>query len=111
MTLDLFYITFISVFIIDISGVIDYIKKQIVKILFKIDNPDPSYVKLPFITCSLCTVWWAGIIYILINNEFTFKNIALVAAFSLSTSVIYNVTQLLLDLINTLISKIYKLIQ
>ena len=111
MILDLFCITFIIVFIVDISGVVYHIKKYILKLLFKLKNPDPESMHIHLLECSLCITWWSGIIYILLTNNFNIYSLALVAVFSLLTSVIGNTIQLILDLCNTIISKIYSLIK
>lgn len=113
MILDLFYITLILVFIIDISGFTYSIRDVISKYYskkFKI-NIDPENIKLPYITCSLCSVWWTGIIYLFVTHNITLCGLALVAIYSALTSVIASFMQLILDLCNSIISKIYKIIQ
>jgi len=111
MITNLFYITFLIVFITDISGVTYYIKKTLLKLLFKSKNPDPDKFTIKILECSLCQVWWCGIIYLLATQELSFGSLALVAVFSLSTSVLGNLVQLVIDICNTVIEKIYILLK
>lgn len=78
-------ITFICVYIIDLSGIIDELEDMIGKWLkCKIKIPKPF-------SCSLCSSWWLGLLYIIIMGKFTILNIAFVAFLSFLTPNIYNV--------------------
>ena len=78
-------ITFICVYIIDLSGVIDELEDIIGKWLkCKIKIPKPF-------SCSLCSSWWLGLLYIIIMGKFTILNIAFVAFLSFLTPNIYNI--------------------
>lgn len=113
MVLDLFYISLILVFIIDISGFTNSLRDAISKYYTKKlkINIDPEEVKLPYITCSLCSVWWTGIIYLFVTHNISLYGLSLVGIYSALTSVMANFMQLILDLCNSIISKIYKIIQ
>lgn len=77
---DILLIAFICVFIIDFSGVIESLEAALKK---WVGNPF-VHIPKPF-SCSLCSTWWAGLIYLLIVGSFTIPNIAyvgLVAAFT-----------------------------
>lgn len=83
--INILMITFICVFIIDLSGVIDELENMIGKWLkCKIKIPKPM-------CCSLCSSWWLGLLYIIIMGKFTLLNIAFVAFLSFLTPNIYNI--------------------
>lgn len=80
--LDLFLIAFLCVFIIDYSGVIDSVDSWLQK---RFKNP---FVHLPKpFSCSLCSSWWTGLIWLIIEGSFTVPNIAYVAFLSAMTPV------------------------
>lgn len=110
MILDLLYISIILVFILDISGFTNSLKNGIAIYMSRKTQIDisPDDIKLPYITCSLCSIWWTGIIYLIFTNNISLYGLALVAIYSMMSSVIMNTMQLLIDLLNYLISKIYK---
>lgn len=83
--LNILMITFICVYIIDLSGIIDELENIIGKWLkCKIKIPKPF-------SCSLCSSWWLGLLYIIIMGKFTILNIAFVAFLSFLSPNIYNV--------------------
>lgn len=83
--INILMITFICVYIIDLSGIIDELEDMIGKWLkCKIKIPKPF-------SCSLCSSWWLGLLYIIIMGKFTILNIAFVAFLSFLTPNIYNV--------------------
>lgn len=82
MILDLIQITFICVFIIDISGFIDEAEVMLGKWLKgKVIIPKPF-------SCSLCMSWWVNLVYLLCVGQFTLTNITIVAIFAILTPVI-----------------------
>lgn len=92
--LNLFLLSTIICFIIDISGFFTFVKKFVAsRIEGKYKNLKYEDIKIPFVTCSLCTVWWTGIIYLLCIREFTIINFAFVAFLALVSS---NISGLLL---------------
>lgn len=100
--IDLFLVTCIIVFIIDISGFMDEMEHILGKWLnAKIIIPKPF-------SCSLCLTWWVGLIYIIIQSNFTIPYIAYVALLSFLTSVIYNGLLLIRDCCNRIIDDIYQ---
>lgn len=83
--INILMITFICVYIIDLSGAIDELEDIIGKWLkCKIKIPKPF-------SCSLCSSWWLGLLYIIIMGKFTILNIAFVAFLSFLTPNIYNI--------------------
>lgn len=111
IVLNLFYISIIISFLIDLSGGINELKCFILRKLYKMKNPNPDVISLKPLSCSLCIQWWSGLFYIIISNEINLVNIALVAMFALLVGPIGNMLQLMLDTINTIISKAYRLLR
>ena len=107
--LNLLIIQFITVFIVDISGVVDSIKTGIKWILTKGKMKDSDY-RLKPLDCSTCLMFWNGLIYLIYTSEFTFINIAIVCALAALTMETKNLILLVKDLISTIYKIIYKLI-
>lgn len=104
--INLFFITLIIVFIIDISGIIPNIKGVISLYLTKGKIKKVDYPLKPF-DCSLCMTFWVGLIYTLIFHP-TLGYICYVCMLSLFTEVFKNLLYLIKDVINEVINKIYK---
>lgn len=83
MILDLFLITIIICFIIDISGIIESIEWWLSKWL-KVNCKIPK----PF-SCSLCMTFWVGLIWISIF-DFTLLNFVYVCLFATLSEQISN---------------------
>ena len=110
MIIELILIQLIIVFIIDLSGVVESFKLFLSKILTKGKIQTTNFDLKPF-TCSLCSTWWIGLIYLLICHSFTIPYIALVALLSyltpLSSSILLLIKDLAIFLINKLNMKLY----
>lgn len=106
--LNLLLIQLLVVFIVDLSGVMEHIKKWIWKWLKK-DKPYKDYELKPF-DCSLCSTWWTGLIYLLITHSFTLPYVIVVAALAFLASTSASLLQLLKDGIDTLLYILNKLI-
>lgn len=111
MILDLILIQCIIVFIIDLSGAVDSFKLLISNILTKGKIQTTNYDLKP-LTCSLCSTWWIGLIYLIICHSFTIPYIALVALLSfltpLSSSILLLIKDLAIFLVNKINFKIYE---
>ena len=88
MILDIFLITTIICFIVDISGIIDTIKNIIWKWVF---NGKREYreFRLKPLDCSLCMTFWIGLIWISIF-DFTLLNFVYVCLFATLSEQISN---------------------
>lgn len=79
MILELLMIAIIICFVIDISGIIESIEWYLGKWLGgKVIIPKPF-------SCSLCMCFWMGLLWLLIQSQFTLFNVmvvCLIAAFS-----------------------------
>ena len=84
---DLILLAITICFVVDVSGFFTFVKKFVASRLEgKYKNITPEDIKIPFITCSLCSVWWCGLIYLLFVGKFTIPYIAFVAFLSLISS-------------------------
>lgn len=107
--INLFLITLIVVYIVDLSGFIDSVKQFIWRHFIKVGRWQNVSFK-PF-SCSLCLSWWVGLIYIFVTNQFTIPMIAYVAALSFLTGVIGDALIWVKDIITTIINFLYKLVK
>ena len=103
----------IIVFIVDLSGSIEHLVKPIVKHLLRI--PPQKDITLPLIECSLCCVWWIGLIYVCcmsIANSFTFNQflilVSVLSVVSFLTPTLKDILVLIKDLIIRFIEVFYK---
>lgn len=108
MILQILMINIILCFIIDISGIIDTFKGWIWKWLFK-DKTYREYRLKPF-DCSLCMCFWAGLIWLIAQGEFTLFNIMTVCLLAALTEQITNAIILFKQLIARLQDAIQDLI-
>lgn len=107
--LDLLLITAVVCYIIDISGITDTFKKVVWKTFAK-GVGDYHTLELKPFTCSLCMTFWCGIIYLLITSQFTLPYIAYVSLLSMLSSKISDIEIYVLDVCDTLIQLLYKII-
>lgn len=103
--LNLLLISAVICYVIDISGVIDHIKKALWKKYVKTGNP--QNLSLKPLDCSRCATWWAGLIYILITGNFTLPLIGFCALLSLLASNITDALNLIKDIVTWLINLVY----
>lgn len=90
-------------FIIDISGFIDELEHM----LQRITGVPLLRIPKPF-SCSLCSTWWAGLIYLLVVGAFTIINIGFVALLAMLTPVITDLLTYIRDVISNVINTIAK---
>lgn len=109
MIFDLFCITVIVCFIVDISGVVDSIKGAIVRFITGSKLPFNFSIK-PF-DCSLCMSWWCGLIYLLAYGHFNLRSIVAVAMFAVAADTITSLILLVRDIIGSIINRIYDLLK
>ena len=105
--LNLLFIQLIVVFILDISGVMDSFKGGLSKLLTKGKISKSDFRIKPF-DCSLCTTFWAGLIYLLCIHQFTFPMIAYVCLLASVTDITKEVFLTAKDLIIKLLRWINK---
>lgn len=83
--IELILLMMIVVYIIDVSGVVNSLKRLISNILTKGTIITDNY-SLPLFGCSLCMTFWCGLIYLIVNQVFTIPYISLVCLLSLLTT-------------------------
>lgn len=101
MLLDLFLITLIIVFVIDISGFIDELESILSKWL-----KGKARIPKPF-SCSLCMTWWIGLIYLLCVGEFNLIYVATVVLFAHLSGVLSTLMVWVRETLNWVIEKAY----
>lgn len=102
--LTLLYNALIWVFIIDIAEANKGILHPIIKAILKI--PQNRAITVPLIDCSLCVVFWTGLILLLISG-FSIEGLVAVCLCSYLTRPIGLVYNLITDIIIKIINKIY----
>jgi hypothetical protein len=112
IALDLLLISTVVCFIVDCSGVVTEIRKALAKYISKRTGLPVTLESIglkPF-SCSLCSVWWTCLIYLLFTGNFTVSYIALSAVLSLCASNISGFLLLFKDILSTIENKIQKYI-
>ncbi len=109
MYLDLFIIQLIIVYIIDISGISNYIKKWVYNYFFKNSKLKMKYYDLelkPFL-CSTCESWWICLGYVLIVDP-SILNVGYAALMSFIAPISSEIILTIKDLILNLLQRINK---
>lgn len=104
--INLLLLAIVVCFIVDLSGFNKSIIHLISRIL-KMNIKNVYDIRIPFITCSLCTVWWSCLIYLLIVDDLTFTTIAFTSILSLISSNISGFLSLIKELLTYIESKLY----
>ena len=105
---NLLLIQIIVVFIVDLSGIIDTIKKFLWKKFVKVG--DYHNLSLKPISCSLCSTWWVCLIYLIVTNNFTLPYIAITALLALLAGNMADLMYFIKDAFTKLINLLYKLL-
>lgn len=98
---NLYLISLICVLVIDESGVINSLKHLLQKLL----NTKADITLKP-LDCSLCSTFWVGIIYLLINNLLSISSLTLLLLFAILTPQTHHIIKTLQDKITNLINKL-----
>ena len=75
--IELLLLAAVIVFVVDLSGWTDWWLGRLSR--FTTRRGYPAVKELRPFTCSLCLVWWGGIIYAIVRNNFTLPILAYVA--------------------------------
>ena len=111
MYLNLLIIQLIIVYIIDISGISNYIKKWVYNYFFKKSKLKMKYYDLelkPFL-CSMCETWWISVIYVLIVDP-SILNIGYAALMSFMAPISSEILMTIKDVILNILNKISRMI-
>lgn len=76
MCWNLFLLATIVVFVVDVSGVVDALKAALGRWL------SGTVARLKPFDCSLCMVWWCGLLYLLVVGRLSLGSVAFVALLS-----------------------------
>lgn len=106
--LDLLIMSCILVFAIDLSGFIQVISKKIWGWMYPNVRYNGWIIPKPF-SCSLCSTFWLGLLYLLLTHNFTFLMVGYVALLAFLTPVIGSILITIKDFLITIINKIYDL--
>ena len=104
--LDLLIIAVCVVLIIDIADFRTTIKQIVAFLLSKYIKRKVKSDDLKFEVCCLCTVWWAGLLFLIITGAVTLFNIMVLLLIACSTSLIKDTFYLVFDTIQTIIYKL-----
>jgi hypothetical protein len=104
MILNLILLQLIIIFLIDISGGIQSVKKFIWRHL-KEGKPYQDFPFKPF-ECSLCMTFWTGLFYLLFTGSFSLPYIAFVCLLAFMSSSIKSLILTVKDLIDKFINKL-----
>ena len=96
-------------YLIDFSGIIQTIKNIIWKTLFK-KQGNPNNIKLKPFDCTLCSIWWAGIILMIVTKEFTLMNLMITALISFMSKHISEILSIVSEIFVLIENKIMNLI-
>lgn len=101
----------IIVFIVDQSGIIAVFKQKLARFLTK-NNSKSIYnydnIDLRPFECSLCMIFWCGLILLLAERQFSLFNLAILCLLSFLSRTINDLFVLFQSLFDTLINYIYK---
>ena len=105
--LNLFLISLLLVFIIDLTDVVETIKRLVWRWVFK-TRPDKTYQDFCFkpFECSLCMTWWCGLIYLCFAG-LSWVNVAYVAFLAFFTPIWKSLLYLVKDFVIKLIDALY----
>ena len=104
--INLILIQIIVVFIIDLSGIVDTVKKFIWRKWIKVGDYHNLSLK-PF-SCSLCSTWWLCLIYLLITSNFNLLTIAITAILAFLAGTMGDFLIWIKDLLTHIINWLYK---
>lgn len=95
----------VLVYLIDCSGFTESLKLFISKHLTGGKIETTNFSLKPF-TCSLCMVWWCGLAYLLLTNQFTVYYLLWVCILSFLTPVTKDILFIVRDVLTYLVNKI-----
>ena len=108
--LNLFLLSCMVVFVIDLSGFVDEIVSRLYKKYVGAGDYHHILPKLKPFSCSLCSTFWAGIIYLLITHSFTIPYVAYVCLLAFLTPVTGDILMTIKDMLTRLINLLNELI-
>lgn len=113
MWLNILLIAVILVIITDLSGIVEYFKSHLYFKLRGTYNYPPSWDSpiIHLISCSLCQVWWVGLIYLIVIHQLTIPAIAYLLVISYLTTTIKDILAFIKELLTKAIDKLFRIIK
>ncbi len=113
MWLNILLIAVILVIITDLSGIVEYFKSHLYFKLRGTYNYPPSWDTplIHLISCSLCQVWWVGLIYLIVIHQVTIPAIAYLLVISYLTTTIKDILAFIKELLTKAIDKLFRIIK
>lgn len=113
MWLNILLIAVILVIITDLSGIVEYFKSHLYFKLRGTYNYPPSWDSpiIHLISCSLCQVWWVGLIYLIVIHQVTIPAIAYLLVISYLTTTIKDILAFIKELLTKAIDKLFRIIK
>lgn len=106
MVIELLIVSIITIYIVDLSGIMESIKRGLWRWL-KGKQPYVDYRLKPF-DCSLCMVFWIGLFWLfIILRTFSLPLILWVCVLSWFADVIGQILRQIKDIIIVLLNKLY----
>lgn len=102
---NLLILQFIVVFIVDLSGFIGSIKTLIWRWIFN-NKKEYREFRLPPFDCSLCMVFWSGLIYLIAVHQFNMLTIGYVVLLSFTSDLVGSLAVQIKDILIRLVNKI-----
>lgn len=112
--LNILLISTILVFILDLSGVVQYWENKLYEWVW--NRPAPAnydWTKHPLIklvSCSLCQSFWWGLIYLLATHNITIPNVAYVCLIAFLTPITKDILLWFKELLQTLTDGLFNLL-
>lgn len=114
MILNLFIITIIVCYIVDLSGIVDSLKTPISYVIskyYKINiSPENINIPKPF-SCSKCMSFWICLIFIIVSNELTLFNLCLCTLMSFLSKNITGFMSLISETLVWIENKLFNILQ
>ena len=101
---DILLLAAIIVFVVDLSGFTQSWKKWLGKWL------GVQIGDVPPFDCSLCLTFWAGLIYLIVEGDFTIPALAYLALVSYCTVLMGEILTAIRELLSALVRYLWKLI-
>lgn len=105
--LNLLLIAIFIVCVVDLTDFPSTIKKVLSFIITRGKFVKDNY-RIHFIDCSLCISFWTGLLYLFLTNNVAILSLSVLILITVNTMTIKSIIQLIIDVINILIKKIYE---
>ncbi len=102
---ELLFLAIIVVFVVDLSGIVDTFKWALSRWL------SVGIERLKPFDCSLCMVWWCGLLYLLVVGRFALGPVAFVALLAACSVQIGGLLQLMRGVVQWVIDSAFRVLE